>query len=296
MDLENLRKKLKISFIVPCYNCEKTIDETVKSILDLKLQDFEICLVDDGSTDQTWKKLEHYKDKYSGCIKIRRNPENRGGGYTRNICFSLARHPYFFCLDSDNILHKDSFFKLIDTTREEDNLITFDTIKFFYTLPFNWLKLFYKDLIFTKSEMTFEDIRKTLTHPVVSGNYMYKREVFKKVGGYETDLGAMDTWSFGYKVLLADYKYKIVPHTYYFHRVQLGSYWFRELDKNFKNLKALLLRFPDKFSPEEIEELKNSEDVTKFLINKKNDFFVEKINFPYGLPLKIHNFLFLRGK
>lgn len=53
-----LEKKMKISFIIPCYNCEKTLSDTVESILSLKLNDFEICMVDDGSKDNTFKILK----------------------------------------------------------------------------------------------------------------------------------------------------------------------------------------------------------------------------------------------
>jgi glycosyltransferase involved in cell wall biosynthesis len=296
LDIRRLKNKLNISFIIPCYNSERTIDETVDSIFALNLQNFEICLVDDGSTDKTWQKLESFQKMYPDKVKIGQNPENRGGGYTRNICFSLSEHPNIFLLDSDNVLESNSFFRLIDATREEDNLITFDKIKFFYSTPFRALKLFYKDLNFLQPQMSFNDLRKTLTHPVVSGNYLFRRDVFEKINGYETDLGAMDTWSFGYKALLAGYKFKIVPSSHYLHRVHLDSYWFRELDKNFENLRTLLLRFPDRFSAQEIDEIKNAKDVTKFLINQKDDFFQEHINFPYSIPLKIHNFLFLRGK
>lgn len=296
MDKNALRKKLKISFIVPCYNSEKTVDETVQSILGLKLQEFEVCLVDDGSADHTWKKLENYQKKYPENIKIGKNAENRGGGHTRNECFSMSKYPYIFCLDSDNVLDTGSFFRLVAAVEEGDTMISGGTIKFFYSTPFRWLKLCYKDLVFLKDKMDFEDLRKTLTHPVVGGNYLYKREVFEKNGGYETDLGAMDTWSFGYKALNAGYKFKIVPGPFYFHRVSLNSYWFRELDRNFENLRILLLRFPAKFSEKEIREIKKTKDVKKFLVNQKNDFFREKIRFPFGLPLKIHNFLFLRGK
>jgi glycosyltransferase involved in cell wall biosynthesis len=296
MDENILRKKLKISFLVPSYNCAHTVDETISSILDLKLQDFEICLVDDGSKDQTWEKLKSYQKKYPEIFRIGKNQENRGGGYTRNACFALSKHPHLFCLDSDNVLEAKSCLKLIEAAEEKDDLITFDTIKFFYSTPFKWLKLCYKDLVFVKGEMTFDDIRRTLTHPVVGGNYLFKREVFEKIAGYETDLGAMDTWSFGYKALLAGYKYKIIPETSYLHRVHLDSYWFRELEKNFDNLKILLLRFPERFSKEEIYEIRNSKDIVKFLINRKNDFFIERIKFPFGIPLKIHNFIFLRGK
>ena len=55
---------MKISFIIPCYNCEKTLGDTVGSILNLKLSEFEICMVDDGSKDETYNLLKAYAEKY----------------------------------------------------------------------------------------------------------------------------------------------------------------------------------------------------------------------------------------
>lgn len=281
---------MEISFIIPCYNCSTTIDETVNSILNLGLEKFEICMVDDGSKDNTYELLKKYQSKYPNVVKIGKNDKNIGGGATRNVCYKMAQYEYIFLLDSDNILSKKSFLKLLDNVKPEDNLITFDTISWFYSPEFfPFIKLLFKDLIFLKSEMVFADFRKTLIHPPVDGNYLYKREVFEEVGGYETDLGAMESWSFGHKALTQGYKYKIVRGTNYLHRVHLDSYWFREKGKNFENLRKLLLRYPSKFSAEEIQEMKSIEDIRKFLVTQENDFTVERTNFPYALLLKIYN-------
>ncbi|MCX6761928.1 MAG: glycosyltransferase family 2 protein, partial [Candidatus Moranbacteria bacterium] len=61
---------MKISFIIPCYNCEKTLNDTISSILDLELKEFEICMVDDGSKDRTYDLLKSYAEKYPENIKI----------------------------------------------------------------------------------------------------------------------------------------------------------------------------------------------------------------------------------
>ena len=53
----------QISFIIPCYNCANTVSESIESILKLGLKTYEICMVDDGSTDTTYKLLQHYKEK-----------------------------------------------------------------------------------------------------------------------------------------------------------------------------------------------------------------------------------------
>lgn len=277
---------MRISFIVPCYNCEKTINDTVQSIFNLKLKEFEICMVDDGSSDSTGKMLQAYSKKYPNQIRIGKNSENRGGGYTRNECAKLAKYDWFFLLDADNYLDSKSFHKVLSSTTEKDNLVTFQTTCFFYDCL--GLDLVYKRWIFLKNRMVFDDLRKTPCHPVVDGNYLFRRSVFEKVGGYEIEFGALDTWSFGYKVLLFGYEFKIVQGVKYYHRVDGKSYWTREVKNNDNNLKNLLLKYPDRFSTKELELIKKAEDVQHLLLTLPNDFVEERINLFFRILLKIY--------
>lgn len=282
---------MNISFIIPCYNCEKTIKQTVKSILRLKLKDFEICMVDDGSTDNTKRILDKYKIKYADKIKIGSNKENMGGGYTRNECYKMAKYNWIFLIDSDNYLEKKSFFKLIDSVDEKkDKMLSFHEIVFF--IDFLGLDLIYKKWISLKNFMEFKDMRKTQCTPVSDGNYLYKREVFDKINGYDTDVGALDSWSFGYKALLAGYKFRFVDGTKIFHRVNPKSYWMREKRNNNENLKKLLLKYSSKFSEKEKEQLRLSSDVLKILHLYDNDIIKEYINPLFRIPIKIYYKLF----
>jgi glycosyltransferase involved in cell wall biosynthesis len=277
---------MRISFIIPCYNCEKTLDDTVRSILGLELSEFEICLVDDGSKDGTYQLLKSYAKKYPKIVRIGKNSENCGGGYTRNECAKLATADWFFLIDSDNYLDKKSFHKLLSAVTEKDSLVTFQRICFFY--DFCGLDLAYKHWLFLKSKMVFDDLRKTSFHPVVDGNYLFRRSVFEKVGGYETEFGALESWSFGYKAFLAGYEFKIVQGTKYFHRVNGKSYWTREVKNNSNNLKKLLLKFPTKFSLAEVEAIEKSEDTQKTILTLPNDFVVEKVNWFFRVLLRIY--------
>lgn len=153
-----LQKKMKISFIIPCYNCEKTLSDTVESILSLKLNDFEICMVDDGSKDNTYKMLKNYEKKYPSKIKIGQNEVNKGGAYTRNECVKISQYEWLFMIDADNYLDKKSFFRLVENATEQDNILTFQKICFFY--DFLRLDLVYKTWLFMKEKMTFEDLRR----------------------------------------------------------------------------------------------------------------------------------------
>lgn len=278
-------RNISISFLIPCYNCSKTIDDAVVSILNLKLKNFEICMVDDCSNDNTLDILKKYQKNYPDIIKIARNEKNIGAGMTRNKGFQMTKFDYIFMLDADNILHPGSFWKLIDNSGEEDDLITFGTIKFFY--PFKLFNIYYKDFVFAKSEMKFEDLRKSVNTPAMDGNYLYKRGVFEKVNGYESNAG-VDTWGFGYKILASGYKYRIIKGAFYYHRVQRNSYWFRNISYNFQNWKKFLLNYAHGLSKDELEKIRDAEDILPILINRDNDFSKEIINPFFSLLLKVY--------
>lgn len=283
-----MTKNFPISFIIPCYNCEKTLNDTVRSILNLKLPECEICMVDDGSKDHTYKMLWAYAKKYPEKIKIGKNPENRGGAYTRNECVKLSQYEWLFMIDADNYLDKKSFYKLLLSVTEDDNLITFQKIYFFY--DFLGLDLVYRKWLFLKDKMIFDDLRRTGRHPVASGNYLLRRLVFDKINGYDADNRNvnLDSWSFGYRALLNGYVLKIVKDTDYFHRIDGKSYFIRNIKNFSNNLKNLLLKNPEKFSPEEIQEIKNSKNTQETLITMPNDFSIEKTGLFYKVLLKIY--------
>ena len=70
-----------ITVIIPCYNVEKYLDSCVQSIINQTYKNLEIILVDDCSTDNTWKIIKQYEKKYDN-IKALKNEKNSGAGYS----------------------------------------------------------------------------------------------------------------------------------------------------------------------------------------------------------------------
>ena len=70
---------MSISFVIPCYNCENIIQNSlkrlIKKFIKLRISRFEIIVIDDGSTDDTYKELKKFKDKR---VKIIKNFSNLG--------------------------------------------------------------------------------------------------------------------------------------------------------------------------------------------------------------------------
>jgi len=87
------------SVILPVYNCESYIKDAIESILDQTYKNFELIVVDDGSTDNSFKIIERFR---ASPIKIIRQ-ENLGASVARNSGVKIARGEYFAFLDSDDL-------------------------------------------------------------------------------------------------------------------------------------------------------------------------------------------------
>lgn len=103
-------EKCEFSIIVPAYNVEKYIGACTESILRQSFSDFEVLIIDDGSTDGTLAVAESFAEKDS---RIRFfSKENAGLSHTRNYGIDRAVGRYIYFLDSDDLLEKDALFNV----------------------------------------------------------------------------------------------------------------------------------------------------------------------------------------
>ena len=89
-----------VSVIIPCYNAEKTLDECIGSLLNQTMQNIEIICVDDGSTDNTLKKLQNYA-RTDMRVRIF-SQQNQYAGAARNLGMAQAKGEYILFLDADD--------------------------------------------------------------------------------------------------------------------------------------------------------------------------------------------------
>lgn len=95
-------KKL-VSILIPAYNAEKYIKQTIQSAINQKLEKKEIIIVDDGSTDNTLKIAKRYESEE---VKVF-TQKNMGACKARNVAFHKSNGQYIQWLDSDDILHSN---------------------------------------------------------------------------------------------------------------------------------------------------------------------------------------------
>lgn len=118
---ENLKMSVKVSVIIPCYNVEKYVEECLISVYDQTYKDFEVILVNDGSTDGTEMILFKYKNKYSEKTKYI-NIENSGPSSARNKGMRIASGEFICFMDSDDILTLDSIEKRVLVLLEDKEI------------------------------------------------------------------------------------------------------------------------------------------------------------------------------
>jgi glycosyltransferase involved in cell wall biosynthesis len=106
-----------VSVIIPLYNYEKYIENALKSVLSQSLTDYEVVVVDDGSTDNSPRILGRYNNQ----INIIRQ-ENRGLSAARNKGIMCSAGEYIAFLDADDVWLRDKLQKQIEVLRRSPDL------------------------------------------------------------------------------------------------------------------------------------------------------------------------------
>jgi glycosyltransferase involved in cell wall biosynthesis len=91
------------SIIIPLYNKELFIEETLSSVLNQSFTDFEVIIINDGSTDNSYNIIQTFKDDRIQIL----NQENRGLSASRNIGIKTAKGKFIAFLDADDLWMED---------------------------------------------------------------------------------------------------------------------------------------------------------------------------------------------
>ena len=92
--------KPKVSITMTAYNAEAYIEQVLQSIFEQSLSDFEVILVDDGSTDETWRLVQKCTDKRLTAIQCEHNYI-----HSLNCAQQLAKGEYIARMDADDLMH-----------------------------------------------------------------------------------------------------------------------------------------------------------------------------------------------
>ena len=106
---------MMVSVVIPVYNVEKYLVNCLDSVMDQKYKDFEVILVDDGSTDRSPLICDDYVRRDSRFQVI--HQKNGGLSHARNVGAKAAKGDYIFFLDSDDCIHPLLLYKMTELAR-----------------------------------------------------------------------------------------------------------------------------------------------------------------------------------
>jgi len=200
----------RVSVIVPCYNLGVFLDEAVSSVLAQTFQDFEILVVDDGSTDaETRALVDRYERPRTRVIRI----EHAGLAAARNAGVAAARGEYLCALDADDRL-APAFLEKTVRTLDGDPSIAFAS---------TWLRTFGTEEWEWKPERC--DLPTLLSENTVLTASLVRRSAVADVGGYDTAMPVQgdEDWDLWLRLVERGHRGTILREVLFEYRRRPGS-------------------------------------------------------------------------
>lgn len=167
--------KIKLTIITVTYNCEKTLQRTIDSILNQNFDSYEYLIIDGGSSDGTLSIIKKNMDKFKG--KLRYISESDNGLYdAMNKGIDLAKGEYVGIINGDDYYKENAFNEVVRNFKDKDVDIIYSDLLFtlFNKIDYkNPLKADYRDL---KNRMS-------VNHPTC----FVKKDIYLKYGKFNLD-------------------------------------------------------------------------------------------------------------
>lgn len=211
---------MKISIILPVYNGEKYIKNAIESVLAQTLTDFELIVINDGSTDSTLSVINRFKDKR---IKII-TQENQGPGASRNNALKIAEGDYIMFLDADDWFKTDAFeTAYAEITKYDADLTFFQMINYDdttqKTYPNDWFELKQFDESFEKRTFHPSETPGSIFDLSVGVcQKIYSHEFLKRINAKFPEGIFFEDMPFFYYVYLKAERISIIKEHLYFRR------------------------------------------------------------------------------
>lgn len=145
----SIKREFKISVIMPTYNACDFLKYSIESVLKQTYTNFELIIINDGSTDDTETKCNQYKETDSRIIYLYQ--QNKGVSQARNYGLEIASGDFITFVDSDDIIHPTFLEKLIDALNRSGK----DIAACFYQITWNGRINTISDKLNSKDDLIF---------------------------------------------------------------------------------------------------------------------------------------------
>ncbi len=184
----------RVTVAIPTHNRDRWLAGAIESVLAQDFRSFEVIVIDDGSTDDTWKQVKKYASHPR--VRASRTARNRGVGATRNAIAAMARGIYVCPCDADDILLPGALMRLsryLDA-HPSAGAVYGDVLE---------IRTDANDVVTQPPRIcgadhlrTWDLLENVINHP----GSMIRRRLMMRVGGYDEAVHSVDDWSLWLKL------------------------------------------------------------------------------------------------
>ena len=225
-----------VSVIVPAYNMQQYLAETLDSILASTYPDFEVVVVDDGSEDGSFQVAQAYevKDK-----RVRAFTKPNGGVSTaRNMGISKARGEFILPVDADNTIEPAFIEKAVEAIVSDPEVRLVAPTSDYFGEKTGLMKL----PSFTLSYLARENS--------IDNCALYRKADWERVGGYNSEITTREDWAFWISILKDGGKVVRLPEVLHHYRARANSKRIVQRCNKYKVIDKLNQLYPEFFERE----------------------------------------------
>ncbi|WP_250434150.1 glycosyltransferase family 2 protein [Hanstruepera flava] len=201
----------KLSIVIPCYNSESTLEDTLRSVFDQDFQQWEAIIVNDGSPDNLESIALSWVKKDSRFKYFKK--DNGGLGSARNYGIEKARGQFILPLDSDNKVRPDFVGASINVMYHNEKVaVVYGDAMFFGDKNELW-------------DVGFFDKYRMLQHNYIDACAVIRKSVYESIGGYDENLPHQghEDWDFWLRVIKSDFTFYYLKQITFDYRVSSNS-------------------------------------------------------------------------
>jgi glycosyltransferase involved in cell wall biosynthesis len=196
------KTKEMISVIIPMFNAEDTIIEALDSVRDQTVgsENFEIIVIDDGSTDNSSHLVENYIQENPELNILLMSQENKGVSSARNVGLMSSEGDYIAFLDADDVWLPEKTEKQIEYLRNDNFLVDF------IATTINENKIFFP--YFSKNNLAEVNFRKLLIrNGIPTPTVIFKKKILENTGFFDENQRYLEDHNFWLKISLQNTMY-----------------------------------------------------------------------------------------
>ncbi len=234
-----------VSVVIACYNYGMYLTEAVESVINQTYQNFEIIIVNDGSTDNSAEVANHLANKYIlYSIKILNQNNSGQPAISRNNGIKASKGEYILCLDADDKIAPTFLQKCVSVLEGNPSI----SIAYTYRQDFDGVEQVVKTEEYKFNILKYRNI--------ISVTSLFRKKSWEDVGGYRTNVKGLEDWDFWIALGAKGYFGQLIHEPlFYYRRHDTGL--FQEAIKDQKRKVAQIIINNKGIYPTEI--IKNAE-------------------------------------